>query len=197
MEKARENGFQKTFVADIHDLTTIFPPNPDPSSELYKLISSSSSTRGSPNERKGEDREIKWEFDAVFSNAVLHWCKRDPEAVAREVARVLRKGGRFAGEMGGFMNLVGKLNFALSFYLFRFSTSHYARKLITSCFMYACISSARSKKVFGVQSTPFLDVGAIQTRNDTIHGTFLLRNRIRMSLHGRDFELRILLSSLV
>ena len=73
-----------------------------------------------------------WEFDAVFSNAVLHWCKRDPEAVVREVARVLRKGGRFAGEMGGFMNLVGKLNFASSFYLFWFSTRHYGRKLIIS-----------------------------------------------------------------
>ena len=197
MEKARENGFQKAFIADIHDLTTIFPPNPDPSSELYKLISSSSSTSGSPNERKGEDREIKWEFDAVFSNAVLHWCKRDPEAVVREVARVLRKGGRFAGEMGGFMNLVGKLDFALSLYLFRFSISHYARKLIIPCFMYACISSARSKKVFGVQSTPFLDAGAIQTRNDTTRGTFLRRNRIRMSLHGRAFGSRTLLSSLV
>ena len=132
MEKARENGFQKAFVADIPDLTTIFPPNPDPSSELYKLISSSSSTSGSQNERKGEDGEIKWEFDAVFSNAVLHWCKRDPEAVVREVARVLRKGGRFAGEMGGFMNLVGKLNFASFFYLFWFSTRHYGRKLIIS-----------------------------------------------------------------
>ncbi len=40
------------------------------------------------------------EFDAVFSNAALHWV-RPPEAVAAGVFRALKPGGRFVGEMGG------------------------------------------------------------------------------------------------
>lgn len=39
-------------------------------------------------------------FDAVFSNAVLHWV-RDLPAVARGVARALVPGGRFVAECGG------------------------------------------------------------------------------------------------
>ena len=42
------------------------------------------------------------EFDAVFSNAAMHWMKRDPDAVLRGVFRALKPGGRFASEMGGF-----------------------------------------------------------------------------------------------
>ncbi|HKW16350.1 MAG TPA: methyltransferase domain-containing protein [Terriglobales bacterium] len=41
------------------------------------------------------------EFDAVFSNAALHWMKRDPDAVIDGVHRALRPGGRFVAEMGG------------------------------------------------------------------------------------------------
>jgi SAM-dependent methyltransferase len=41
------------------------------------------------------------EFDAVFSNAALHWMKADPDAVVASVARALRPGGRFVAEMGG------------------------------------------------------------------------------------------------
>lgn len=40
------------------------------------------------------------EFDAVFSNAVLHWIK-DADAVLSGVHRALRPGGRFVAEMGG------------------------------------------------------------------------------------------------
>lgn len=40
------------------------------------------------------------EFDAVFSNAVLHWM-RDIDAVLAGVRRSLRSGGRFVGEFGG------------------------------------------------------------------------------------------------
>ncbi|CAD7702013.1 unnamed protein product [Ostreobium quekettii] len=43
-------------------------------------------------------------FDAVFSNAALHWMKDDPEAVVAGVRRALRPGGRFVGEFGGFGN---------------------------------------------------------------------------------------------
>jgi SAM-dependent methyltransferase len=40
------------------------------------------------------------EFDAVFTNAVLHWVP-DLPAVLRGVHRALRPGGRFVGECGG------------------------------------------------------------------------------------------------
>jgi SAM-dependent methyltransferase len=44
------------------------------------------------------------EFDAVFSNAVLHWV-RNASGVARGVFRALKPGGRFVGEMGGHGNV--------------------------------------------------------------------------------------------
>ncbi len=44
------------------------------------------------------------EFDAVFSNAALHWML-DPAAVVRAVAKALRPGGRFVLEMGGKGNI--------------------------------------------------------------------------------------------
>jgi len=40
------------------------------------------------------------EFDAVFSNAVLHWV-REPDAALSGVFRALRPGGRFVAEFGG------------------------------------------------------------------------------------------------
>lgn len=43
-------------------------------------------------------------FDAVFSNAALHWMT-DPDAVATGVYSMLKQGGRFVGEMGGAGNL--------------------------------------------------------------------------------------------
>jgi len=44
------------------------------------------------------------EFDAVFSNAALHWM-RDPDAVIAGVWRALRPGGRFVAECGGAGNV--------------------------------------------------------------------------------------------
>lgn len=44
------------------------------------------------------------EFDAVFSNAALHWMKQ-PEPVVHGVYRALKHGGRFVGEMGGQGNI--------------------------------------------------------------------------------------------
>ena len=41
------------------------------------------------------------EFDAVFSNAALHWMKADPDEVIAGVRRALKPGGRFVAEMGG------------------------------------------------------------------------------------------------
>ena len=40
------------------------------------------------------------EFDAVFSNAVLHWV-RDVDRLLQGVRRSLKPGGRFVGEFGG------------------------------------------------------------------------------------------------
>jgi SAM-dependent methyltransferase len=44
------------------------------------------------------------EFDAVFSNAALHWV-RDQEAMLAGVHRALKPGGRFVAEMGGYGNI--------------------------------------------------------------------------------------------
>ncbi len=44
------------------------------------------------------------EFDAVFSNAALHWIP-DAQAVVQGVHRALRPGGRFVAEMGGHGNI--------------------------------------------------------------------------------------------
>jgi trans-aconitate methyltransferase len=44
------------------------------------------------------------EFDAVFSNAVLHWIKQ-PDRVIDGVWRALKPGGRFVGEFGGYGNV--------------------------------------------------------------------------------------------
>lgn len=43
-------------------------------------------------------------FDAVFSNAALHWMP-DADRVAAAVAAVLKPGGRFVAEMGGKGNI--------------------------------------------------------------------------------------------
>ncbi len=53
------------------------------------------------------------EFDAVFSNAVLHWVKNDPDAAIVSAYRALRRPGRFVGEMGGH-GCVAAINLALT-----------------------------------------------------------------------------------
>jgi len=45
------------------------------------------------------------EFDAVFSNAAMHWMKRDPDGVLAGVARALKPGGRFVAELGAAGNI--------------------------------------------------------------------------------------------
>ncbi|MGL5062280.1 MAG: class I SAM-dependent methyltransferase [Microcoleus sp.] len=44
--------------------------------------------------------EVDELFDAVFSNAVLHWIK-EPDAVINCVRKALKPGGRFVAEFGG------------------------------------------------------------------------------------------------
>lgn len=52
----------------------------------------------------GEELAFEAEFDAVFSNAALHWMTR-AEMVAEGVFRALKPGGRFVAEFGGHGNV--------------------------------------------------------------------------------------------
>lgn len=52
----------------------------------------------------GQALDFESQFDAVFSNAVLHWML-DGARVAAGVFRALKPGGRFVGEMGGTGNV--------------------------------------------------------------------------------------------
>jgi SAM-dependent methyltransferase len=56
--------------------------------------------------RIGDARNLGFdnEFDAVFSNAALHWIS-PPEEVISGVARALKPSGRFVGEFGGAGNV--------------------------------------------------------------------------------------------
>jgi trans-aconitate methyltransferase len=47
---------------------------------------------------------LKPKFDAVFTNAALHWMKQ-PERVVQNVWGCLKSGGRFVGEFGGSGNV--------------------------------------------------------------------------------------------
>lgn len=60
----------------------------------------------------GETLDFKNEFDAVFSNAALHWMKRADDVIAG-VHRALKPGGRFVVECGGAGN-VSKIQRALT-----------------------------------------------------------------------------------
>lgn len=59
----------------------------------------------------GEDFRFDEPFDAVFSNAALHWMK-NADAVAGCIERTLRPGGRFVAEFGAKGN-VKKISTAL------------------------------------------------------------------------------------
>lgn len=59
----------------------------------------------------GENLPFDGEFDAVFSNAALHWMK-NADSVIAGVWRALRPGGRFVAELGGY-GCVAKIKKAL------------------------------------------------------------------------------------
>jgi trans-aconitate methyltransferase len=64
----------------------------------------------------GQSLRYADEFDAVFSNAALHWMK-NPERVIAGVWQALKPGGRFVGEFGGYGNvstIVSAIESALS-----------------------------------------------------------------------------------
>ncbi len=52
----------------------------------------------------GHELSFDGEFDAVFSNAALHWMT-DPKRVIEGIYRSLKPGGRFAAEFGGHGNV--------------------------------------------------------------------------------------------
>ncbi|HEX4022955.1 MAG TPA: methyltransferase domain-containing protein [Acidobacteriaceae bacterium] len=52
----------------------------------------------------GQQLSFHAEFDAVFSNAALHWMKRSTDVV-QGVRRALKPGGRFVAEFGGHGNV--------------------------------------------------------------------------------------------
>lgn len=52
----------------------------------------------------GRALDFDAEFDAVFTNAALHWMPPAPR-VAEGVFRALKPGGRYVGEFGGFGNV--------------------------------------------------------------------------------------------
>ncbi|WWC60636.1 uncharacterized protein I303_103210 [Kwoniella dejecticola CBS 10117] len=51
--------------------------------------------------------ELEGHFDKVFTSATLHWCKSNPGGVVELVKWLLKPGGKFAFEFGGFGNVVG------------------------------------------------------------------------------------------
>lgn len=85
------------------------------------------------------------EFDAVFSNAALHWML-DPQAVLAGVKRSLKPGGRFVAEFGGHGNVAAICTALIASLQFRGigaddrhpwffpSTEEYAQLLQTSGF---------------------------------------------------------------
>ncbi|EMD39718.1 hypothetical protein CERSUDRAFT_92213 [Gelatoporia subvermispora B] len=79
IEKCKANGIVNAFVGDIQDLQL--------PAELPLALHGG--------------------YDAVFSNAAIHWCKRSPQGVLQSAKRLLKPGGRFVIEMGGHLNCVG------------------------------------------------------------------------------------------
>ena len=57
----------------------------------------------------GVNIAVQEKFDAVFSNATLHWIK-EPQKVISNIWRVLKPGGRFVAEFGGKGNIETIIN---------------------------------------------------------------------------------------
>jgi len=75
----------------------------------------------------GDGLDFDHEFDAVFSNAALHWM-RDQDTVLAGVHRALKPGGRFVAEMGGHGNIAA-IQVALSAVFAKFGVDaiHYGQ----------------------------------------------------------------------
>ncbi|CAE6446638.1 unnamed protein product [Rhizoctonia solani] len=78
LETAKTNGVKNLFCCDIQNL--VIPK---------------------------EFKHLTGTFDAVFTNATLHWCKQDPRGPVRAAKSLLKPGGRFVGEFCGYMTGTG------------------------------------------------------------------------------------------
>ncbi|CAE6435376.1 unnamed protein product, partial [Rhizoctonia solani] len=72
LEKARANGVKNTLCSDIQKL--VVP-------ERFNYLVGT--------------------FDAIYTNATLHWCQQDPQSAVRAAKTLLKPGGRFVGELCG------------------------------------------------------------------------------------------------
>ncbi|AVI64085.1 class I SAM-dependent methyltransferase [Halomonas sp. GFAJ-1] len=71
----------------------------------------------------GHQLPFDHEFDAVFSNAALHWML-DPQKVLAGVKRALEPGGRFVAEFGGHGNVAAICTALIASLQFRGISSH-------------------------------------------------------------------------
>ena len=87
------------------------------------------------------------EFDAIFSNAALHWVL-DAPAAAEGMFRALRKGGRIVAELGGAGN-IRQIEGALETVLRRYLGDHLPprRAFFPSVSEYAGVLEARGLEV--------------------------------------------------
>jgi len=73
--------------------------------DLSEELLAAAAARGLKVQRAdGHALPFKGEFDAVFTNAALHWMRR-PKLVIAGVHRALKPRGRFVGEFGGHGNV--------------------------------------------------------------------------------------------
>jgi SAM-dependent methyltransferase len=68
------------------------------------MIKAAKSLRLDAHVMDGQSLRFSNEFDAIFSNAALHWMN-NPKNVVAGVWRALKPGGRFVGEFGGHGNV--------------------------------------------------------------------------------------------
>lgn len=105
----------------------------------------------------GDARSLSYreEFDAVFSNAALHWI-RPPEMVVESVWRALKQGGRFTAEFGGACNIgtiLTAVNFALDAIESRGEAVHRPNLYFPTIGEYAALLESRGFRV--VSATHF------------------------------------------
>jgi trans-aconitate methyltransferase len=81
--------------------------------------------------------EFAAEFDAIFSNAALHWML-NPAAVANAMFRALKPGGRLVAEMGGKGN-IGHIEEALDTVLSRWGQAPPSKNYFPSVGQYSAL----------------------------------------------------------
>jgi trans-aconitate methyltransferase len=92
-------GYLTARIADAGAIVTGIDRSPE-------MIAQARTTHPSIHFEVADARHLKFsnDFDAVFSNATLHWIK-EPEPVVHSIDNALRRGGRFVAEFGGKGNI--------------------------------------------------------------------------------------------